>query len=338
MSGTFEINDSTINKTVYKKGQVRGLYESYFLRANHPEKPLAFWIRYTVFSPDKKPEKAVGELWATWFDKETGNHVSVKEEVPAHQFCYSDDELKIRVGTAELGAGYLNGFAQTGDNSISWGLRFRGEQLPLYLFDRNLYKTRLPKAKSLVPLPNAVFYGEMIINGQTVEIDNWQGSQNHNWGPKHTDRYAWGQVAGFANYPETFFEVATAKLKFGPVWTPNMTVMVLRHDGVDYELNTIMKSLKAHGSFQFFEWEFFSENDRISIGGQIMASFEDFVCLKYNNPPGGYKHCLNSKIARCRLVLAYKDGSGRKEILETENRAAFEILTDNYSHGIPVSV
>lgn len=35
-----------------------GFYESYFLRANHPERPLAFWIRYTVFCPQGRPQEA----------------------------------------------------------------------------------------------------------------------------------------------------------------------------------------------------------------------------------------------------------------------------------------
>ena len=28
-----------------------GHYESWFLRGNHPSRPLAFWIRYTIFHP-----------------------------------------------------------------------------------------------------------------------------------------------------------------------------------------------------------------------------------------------------------------------------------------------
>ena len=35
-------------------------------------------------------------------------------------------------------------------------------------------------------------------------LERWIGSQNHNWGRKHTDSYAWGQVAGFDDAPQTF--------------------------------------------------------------------------------------------------------------------------------------
>ena len=36
-------------------GQPQGHYESFFQRANHPTRPLAFWIRYTLFSPHAHP-------------------------------------------------------------------------------------------------------------------------------------------------------------------------------------------------------------------------------------------------------------------------------------------
>jgi len=40
----------------------RGFYESYFVRANHPSEPKAFWIRYTLFCPRGRSQLAVGQL------------------------------------------------------------------------------------------------------------------------------------------------------------------------------------------------------------------------------------------------------------------------------------
>jgi hypothetical protein len=58
--------------------------------------------------------------------------------------------------------------------------------------------------------------------------------------------------------------------------------------------------------------------------------------LNYYNPPGGAKHCLNSKIAGCTLRLTDRR-AGTTEVLETRNRAAFEILTDDDKHGVDMS-
>ncbi len=58
--------------------------------------------------------------------------------------------------------------------------------------------------------------------------------------------------------------------------------------------------------------------------------------LRYENPPGGYKTCLNTKLACCRLSFAAR---GQPPVtLETKYRAAFEMLTDDAGHGVPLSV
>ncbi len=54
-----------INFTRYNNQQ-QGHYESFFQRANHPSRPLAFWIRYTIFSPKNRPQDALGEVWAAF--------------------------------------------------------------------------------------------------------------------------------------------------------------------------------------------------------------------------------------------------------------------------------
>jgi hypothetical protein len=46
-----EIARQQVNWTRYQPGQATGHYESFFQRANHPTRPMAFWIRYTIFSP-----------------------------------------------------------------------------------------------------------------------------------------------------------------------------------------------------------------------------------------------------------------------------------------------
>ena len=39
------------NRCRFVPSSERGHYESFFQRANHDERPLAFWIRYTIFVP-----------------------------------------------------------------------------------------------------------------------------------------------------------------------------------------------------------------------------------------------------------------------------------------------
>ena len=249
-----------------------------------------------------------------------------------------DIAVTVHVGDALLKPGELSGSITSNAHRISWNLAYRGDAEPLFLLPLNFYDAAFPKAKSLVGLPMAVFNGSLSVDGKEIAIANWVGSQNHNWGAKHTDLYAWGQVAGFDNHPDSFLEVATARLKIGPLWTPAMTPIVLRHRGEEIALNNLMQTLRARGSFRYFEWNFRSETQDALLEGKIAAPRDAFVGLNYYNPPGGTKHCLNTKIASCELKVVHKRNgkADTPEILSTQHRAAFEILTDDRGHGVEI--
>ncbi|NMB65881.1 MAG: hypothetical protein GYA16_13535 [Spirochaetes bacterium] len=321
---------ASANYTRYIPGK-SGHYESFFVRANHPHKPLAFWIRYTIFQPKGKPENAIGELWAIIFDGENDKHIALKAEYPISRCSFSKDDLNIVIGDAVLTPGALQGtITYNNSQKIQWDITFTGNEEPVFLFPLKLYTTKLPKAKSLVGLPNALFNGIINVNGAIITVSNWVGSQNHNWGLKHTDHYAWGQVCGFDNEPDAFLEIATARIKLGPLWTPFMTPIVLRYKGKEYALNSLGETFcRAH--FGYFYWDFNARSKDISLRGSIFALNKDFVCLPYYNPPGGIKYCLNTKIASCEIICKL----GNEELaLKTQNRCAFEILTDDADHGL----
>jgi hypothetical protein len=163
------------------------------------------------------------------------------------------------------------------------------------------------------------------VDGEAIVIDGWVGSENHNWGSRHTDTYAWGQVVGFDNAPEAFLECATARLKLGPLWTPAMTVVCLRFDGHDYRLNSPRQMFRAKGGWKDFDWQFDSAQAGVRIRGRMHAAPEQFVSLTYYNPPGSTHTCLNSKLAACEVTL---ERAGKPPVtLTTRHRAAFEILT-----------
>jgi hypothetical protein len=338
MSGGAGVSAATVNHTRYRPGQTAGHYESFFQRANHPSRPLAFWIRYTVFSPAGRPADALGELWAVYFDGESGRHVAAKTEVPLARCAFDTAAFSVAIDGARLRPGALGGTAASGGHTISWDLSYRGDAAPVFLLPRALYTKRLPKAKSLVGLPMARYRGTLSVDGAAVDVGDWVGSQNHNWGSKHTDHYAWGQVAGFDTHPESFLEVGTGRIKIGPFWTPFLTPLVLRHDGDEIALNGVRQALFARASFEYFRWTFVSETRDVRVEGTISAPRDAFVGLSYYNPPGGTKHCLNTKIASCELRLTDKrpGRQGTVQTLSAASRAAFEILTDDRSHGVEI--
>lgn len=344
------------NHSRYDPGNAGGFYESYFVRANHPLRPLGFWIRYTVFSPRGRPNDAIGELWAVWFDGEQGRHTVVKVEVPARLANFSRDSLDVsivgpeihsddttrrnsrsrvtqQIASAWMRQRALRGLATRKTDKIEWNLSWRDGQAPAFLLDPSMYDRAWPKAKSLTGTPNARFDGVITVNGQRQSIEDWTGCHSHNWGTRQTDHYAWGQVCGFDNAPDSFLEVATARVKLGPFWSPYFTTLVLRHEGREIALNTLSQALfHARGRFDFFEWAFQSRTPELEVNGLIRAPRESFVGLRYRNPPGGIKQCLNSKLASCRVTL--NRAGAAPLILESRQRAAFEMLTDDPKHGV----
>ncbi|HJL19024.1 MAG TPA: hypothetical protein RMH99_25400 [Sandaracinaceae bacterium LLY-WYZ-13_1] len=322
------------NGARWTAGDPSGHYESWFCRANDPGRPLAFWIRYTIFSPAERPGDALGELWAVAFDGERRSVVAVKEERPVADCTFAKSELSARIGEATLDAEALEGEAACAGHRIGWDLRYTSPAPPLLLLDRSLYGASFPKAKALVGAPFASFGGTLRVDDDEWPIDGWIGSQNHNWGEKHTDRYAWGQVAGFDGAPDAFLEAATAQVKIGPVTTPTLTVMVLRLDGEELAFNTLGETLRTRGEYDFFQWRFEGRRGETSVRGTITAGAEDFVGLPYLNPPGGVKTCLNTKLASCAVTV--RRGDAAPVTLYTRSRAAFEILTDAPDHGVRV--
>ena len=149
------------NAVRYRPGDPQGHYESYFQRANHPGRPLAFWIRYTIFSPRRQPNAAAGELWAVYFDGEAKKITAARDVFPIERCRFSPDGLGVNIAGATLSDGVLAGSASGPDGGIVWNLRFEGGQEPLLLLPRKFYDGSFPRAKSLVGTPNAHYSGRL---------------------------------------------------------------------------------------------------------------------------------------------------------------------------------
>jgi len=149
-----------------------GHYESYFLRANHPSRPLAFWIRYTIFAPRGDAGGNIGELWVIAFDGENDRIQAAKAEYPLAQCQFDNAGLNVRIGSATLEPGKLQGSVQQGSNHIQWQLSYQPGAEPLLLLPAALYDKPLPKAKALVANHNAVFSGQLIVNGEILPVDH----------------------------------------------------------------------------------------------------------------------------------------------------------------------
>ncbi len=110
---------------------------------------------------------------------------------------------------------------------------------------------------------------------------------------------------------------------------------MLRHDDREYSLVSLRQALTAKADFGYFYWDFATSDGTVAIRGRMTAPKERFVGLNYYNPPGGIKHCLNTKIGSCTVEIANRV-TGRRTALKTDSRALMEILTDDREHGVTI--
>jgi len=326
------------NLVRYNPKSSSGQLESFFLKANHPTEPKAFWLKFTVYQPEGRPEKAVGDVWAIAFDGDGHNHVAVKESYPLASCKLGYDAVGVTYGPSSFTTGKTSGRAVTGEQSIAWDLEFDPVGEPFHHFpNEKLYKTKLPSSKALSPYPDTRFRGTMTVNGKPWKIDGWKGMEGHNWGSKHTDLYAWGHCNLWDSGEEdTFFEGFTGKLKLGPLWTPPVTRLFLRYRGKNYEMRTLKGTVSPGCRIETSRWTFDVEAGEHRLKGFMTCSKEDMAGLYYKNPAGPMTHCLNSKIARCELTLTERGKTVCT--LVSSHGSALEVATHDPDHGVKMRV
>jgi len=142
------------------------------------------------------------------------------------------------------------------------------------------------------------------------------------------------QCAGFDNAPDAFLECSPAQIKLGPIWSPHLTLVVRRDEGHETALNSPLQAARASGRFAFFTWTLDTRTPQVRISGRIHAPASSFVGLTHQNPPGGEKICLNTKLASADITVQRPGRPSRT--LVTRHRTAFEILTDSVEHSVPI--
>jgi len=299
----------------------KGHYESWFLRANHPTEPKAIWLRHTFFRPAGQAEATCGELWAAWFDGEQ-KVVGVRQELPLSRCFASTRGLDLSFGDARWTDGKLKGAAERGGHRFEWELEYDVVGEPLRLYPSWAYVGSFPKAKPVTPVPLTHVSGRFVVDGVAHALSGWPGTQNHNWGERHTDEYAWLQVSGFDQAPDAFLEGGTGRLRFGNRWTPQLSAGLLVLDGRHFGVNPF-RLRQAEARADGFEMNVHSRGAGVELSWRVWAPPSRFIAFQYRNPPGGALACLNCKVAKAEVSVRVGDSAPR---LLTSSRAAFELL------------
>ncbi len=318
--------------------------ESYFLKATSADAERAFWLKATIFASADEPAGAKAEAWAVAFDHRGPQqcHVAVKHTVPHKKASFSDQGLGVdwqepaSGDRMHLEPGIARGAVTTRGDRIKWDLRFAGDDRPVVPFPfERMYTGPFPSSKLVTPYPDVRFEGELGVGDDSWSIDGWRGMQGHNWGRGHAEQYAWAHCNQWQEDSPTVLEAVSARVRVGPLLTPTLTVVSLRHEGQDYYFNQPLELLRAKGDIGLRRYRFQAASKVARIEGELEAEVDDFVGLYYANPQGEMTYCLNSKLASGRLRF---EAEGKPPLDLTTKAAAFEAATKRSDHGVKMYV
>jgi hypothetical protein len=332
-----------------------GMYESFYLRAVAPERPVGVWIRQTVH---KAPgERAHGSVWCTVFDADRGRpfmHKLTSERltVPSDGWIAVGDAAGVpresgadgeRKPDGEQGArgegGWLSAERARGAcGSADWELRFASDEQELRHLPREwLYRAPLPRTKLTSPAPAARFDGTLQLGAETIGIDGWRGMVGHNWGAEHAERWIWLHGIGFQDEPDAWLDVALGRVKLAGRMTPWVANGALSIGGRRLRVGGLgARGLRVaerpDGCVVRLPGEHGLEIElRAEVPAQTAAGWH------YADPEAGAGHdVVNCSIAALTLTVTLP-GEAAPRTLHSPHGGVYELGMRERDHGVPIA-
>jgi hypothetical protein len=308
----------------------RGHYESFYVKACHPQGGLGVWIRYTVH---KRPgAAAVGALWFTLFDREQGVCAS-KVQVAGPR---AGPGRYIELGEAWLDGSSAAGQAPSEHLDAEWELTFSGSEEPLRHLPRDwMYRSRLPRTKVLSPHPAVLVRGAARAGSREIRLDGWPGTVGHNWGAEHARRAIWVHGANFHGHERAWIDLAIGRVGVGPLTTPWIANGALSLDGVRHRLGGLERVASTRVAETPERCELGLEGSAgMRVELTVGAPRERFVGWLYAQPDGSERQTVNCSIADMELTVARP---GRPALpLELHGGAAYELQMSERYPPIPL--
>jgi hypothetical protein len=303
-----------------------GHYESFYLKACHPDGGLGAWIRYTVH---KRPAGALkGFVWFTLFDSARG--VAASKAQLAHPTA--DENHYVVMEGCRFAPGHAVGRALSDQLKAAWDLGFDGSAPAVWHLPRPwMYRAPLPRTKVLSPYPHVRFSGWIEAGGRRIDVSGWPGVVGHNWGAEHAKRAIWLHGTNFDGDNEAWLDVVIARVALGPLTTPWIAGGELCLDGRRHRLGglrwTRVEERVEHCRFRI-------AGEDVSIEGTAGARREDFVGWIYSQPAGGERQTVNCSIADMQLTIVRPHEP--PATLAVRGGAAYELQMEGGYPEIPV--
>ncbi len=293
------------------------MYESYYLRAAHPDEPIAVWIRYTVQKPKGQDPKA--SLWFTLFDESAGRPFAEKLTVDRNQLSQPNAGW-IEIADSTFGSSRIEGSS----GGASWSIRVGEAARPLeHLSPSWLYRAPLPKTKPESPVPFARLSGEVTVGDRTYVLDHWPGMLGHNWGAEHAWTWIWLSGAGFREDPEAWIDVVMGRVKVAGRITPWVANGAISTEGERHRLGGMLRRGVSADSEPGRARLVLPGQGGVEAVVETTAKREITAAWNYSGPDGHLHDVLNSSMAE--LEVAFTDDSGTVHTLTTNHGGTYEL-------------
>lgn len=317
-----------------------GLYESYFLRANHPTRPLALWSKATVLK--STTGSALQESWFAFFDGEQNRTFADKRTEPlaATFSAEGDDAVTLSVCEAAWTIAPKGGARGRMENAV-WDVRFErlagalGE--PRSFFPPKLLTGGFPRAKGVTPLPALTMSGSVDVFGERIDVDGWHGALGHNWGREHPRRHAWAQCffPASASAPAAWVEAITGSVKLaGPLSSPLLSTMIVQRGDESYRFDRVFERWRQRPVIEDGRYLLEATSDDGRARLEVDRAGRPVVCLGYRDPTGMLGYCINTKLARTSITV--EPTRGAPFTLESEHGGALEFVQREPVRGLRV--
>lgn len=301
-------------------------YESWFVRAADPAGGRALWIRYTVHrAPGHAP---VGSLWLTAFDAGRGAPRALKQSFFDAPPRAGTGEAYVEIGEAEIGRGRAVGTIRCPQGEATWSLAFDTAEVPaIGLPAEAMYGWPFPRAKPVSLHPAITLQGELLVDGERLDVDGWRGCVGHNWGPEHTPEWVWLQAVGLGGDGDVWLDAAFGKVRVGPVLTPWLGSGWLHVDGRRHRLGDARHLRATRVQVREDGCTFRLAGAGITVDGHVAAPPASAIAWRYSDPADTGRTVVHHSTADLQLTVSGPDGAAPRSLGLTA-AAGFE-------HGSP---
>jgi hypothetical protein len=327
-----------------------GMYESFYLRAVAPDRPLGVWIRHTVHKRPGQPPR--GSLWCTVFDAQRGRpfmHKLTSDALtvpPGGWIAVGAegeraDPQDAPAGDAQSageGGSMMPGSAQGRCGGARWSLRWRWQEPELrHLARELLYRAPLPRTKLTSPAPRALFDGAVELpDGRSLELRGWPGMVGHNWGSEHAERWIWLHGVGFAQETDAWLDVAIGRIKLAGALTPWVANGALSLGGRRLRLGGLgARGLRVQESAAGCSLQIPGEAG-LELAAHARVPDETAAGWRYADPDGSEHDVVNCSIAALELELR-RPGEASTRTLSSDHGGAYELGMRERDHGVAIA-